>query len=113
MCDTTAAPSMITKCKPDLPEKIGNHINNFFMQSRKPHHFYLNLINNYWWNNLLNQNTNAKSDGKMCDAIAAPSMITKCKLDLPENIGNHVNNHLMQSRKPHYFFPFFFNFFNF
>ena len=44
MCDTTAAPSMITKCKPDLPEKIGNQINNFFMQSRKPRHFYSNLI---------------------------------------------------------------------
>ena len=27
-----------------LPEKIGNHVNNFFMQSRKPHHFLLYLI---------------------------------------------------------------------
>ena len=36
--------TMITNCKLNLPEKIGNHINNFFMQSRKSHNFYFNLI---------------------------------------------------------------------
>ena len=47
MCETTTAPSMISKCKLNLHEKIGNLINIFFMQCRKPHHFYFNLISNF------------------------------------------------------------------
>ena len=27
-----------------LPEKIGNHVNDFFMQSWKPHHLLLDLV---------------------------------------------------------------------